>query len=1032
MNSKFINSVINSKCGNADIIVLKGFSPRLILELGEDYHLIDRFVYKDECVCLDLMNSSALMMEILKASANNPSICCVESFIDLSTQITGLSILNKKIIVLNNNMLELYPNPANIDIPDFDSNDFQNTEKENELYSKFYSYCVLEEGIQYIQYIDNYSIDNDCVQVVDIVDEKDVIVKEEDSESGVIILSAKDGSVAKELAYLYEHLDTKEKQYGIHLEELSEELIKVFVNATKTFGLNIEFFKAKDSVFLSPRPELYDIMQRVWGYSSFRNLKIYKNPSINNDVVEVSQGSIIELVIEQSEKAYSNNTKLINNLLLTSPTGSGKSLLFQLSAIYLAEKYELLTIVVSPLVALMEDQVKGLAKYDGIATLNSGKTAAQKDEILTGIKDKTISILYLSPELLLSYSIKTFIGDRRLGLLVIDEAHTVTTWGRDFRVDYWFLGDYLRQVKRILQYTFPIFALTATAVWDPSGRNDMVFDTIRSLNMNPCVKYIGLVKRENISFDIQLSYITRNYEEKRNALTISRIIEAISNRTKTLVYFPFKRTIASVLYSQDFKNYSQYVTQYHSGLSPEEKKLNASDFASGSKPIMCATKAFGMGIDVSDIAEVYHHAPTGCLSDYVQEIGRLARDPQINGVAKIDFSEKDFKYIRTLHGLSTIRHYQLREVLKKLMMLYRFNGEKRNMLITANDFSYIFPMSTIDEYDQKLKSCLLLLSNDLLNKLRFHAIIVRPKSLFSKCFIKLPISQSKDFHRKYIKYLKKVEDGVFILNADAIWNERFSNFSFADFKYRIASNKIFDGYDVEMINKVELSFHQNSLKIAEKQLIEFFDISHKLLDDMATKHHRLEINQIKANLPNSYDRLKREQFVEAFRMLYATDKSLGGHIAAYCKVMVFDRGGKDEREMIQLNQSGYEVVKSLYLSVFQRRIVETRMIEYCSQNDELVKLSELLSVLGISDYQRSGGDSPSIFVRINNPYYLNNLVRTNNYQNEILESIYEKYLYSERVFSYFFTTKMTDKQRWNFIEAYFLGASEESLLHFVE
>ena len=97
----------------------------------------------------------------------------------------------------------------------------------------------------------------------------------------------------------------------------------------------------------------------------------------------------------------------------------------------------------------------------------------------------------------------------------------------------------------------------------------------------------------------------------------------------------------------------------------------------------------------------------------------------------------------------------------------------------------------------------------------------------------------------------------------------------------------------------------------------------------------------------------------------------------------------------------------------------------------MVKLCEFLNSLGVADYQRLGGDQPAIFVRVNNPYYLNMLIRSKNYSNDILDSIYEKYRFSERVFTYFFTTKMTDEQRWDFIEEYFLGASEERLLNFV-
>ena len=93
--------------------------------------------------------------------------------------------------------------------------------------------------------------------------------------------------------------------------------------------------------------------------------------------------------------------------------------------------------------------------------------------------------------------------------------------------------------------------------------------------------------------------------------------------------------------------------------------------------------------------------------------------------------------------------------------------------------------------------------------------------------------------------------------------------------------------------------------------------------------------------------------------------------------------------------------------------------------------AEFLNSLGVADYQRQGGDQPAIFVRINNPYYLNMLIRNRSYENDILNSIYEKYRFSERIFTYFFTTPMTDEQRWDFIEEYFLGASEERLLNYI-
>lgn len=140
----------------------------------------------------------------------------------------------------------------------------------------------------------------------------------------------------------------------------------------------------------------------------------------------------------------------------------------------------------------------------------------------------------------------------------------------------------------------------------------------------------------------------------------------------------------------ELQPYRNKITLFHSRLTTIEKQTNSAFFRDGTCPIICASKAFGMGIDVSDITEVYHHAPSGSLPDYIQEIGRLARDERLTGIAKIDFNEQDFRYTRQLHGLSTIKHYQIKAVLKKLMELYRLRGEKRNMMVSPADFEYIF------------------------------------------------------------------------------------------------------------------------------------------------------------------------------------------------------------------------------------------------------------------------------------------------------------------------------------------------------
>jgi superfamily II DNA helicase RecQ len=151
----------------------------------------------------------------------------------------------------------------------------------------------------------------------------------------------------------------------------------------------------------------------------------------------------------------------------------------------------------------MKDQVEQIRQdrnFEKVYYLNSELSLIDREKIIDDCKNGDIDILYLSPELLLSYDITYFIGDRHLELLVVDEAHLITTWGRDFRVDYWFLGQHVNKIRKNCGYKFPMVAVTATAIY--GGDNDMVFDSVNSLYMHDPHLYIGEVKRNNITFVI--------------------------------------------------------------------------------------------------------------------------------------------------------------------------------------------------------------------------------------------------------------------------------------------------------------------------------------------------------------------------------------------------------------------------------------------------------------------------------------------------------------------------------------------------
>ena len=226
--------------------------------------------------------------------------------------------------------------------------------------------------------------------------------------------------------------------------------------------------------------ELIKIAQEdigIEGFKEFRTIPFYKNPDIDKEVIEISQGQIIRDIIRQAENSYADEKgKTFRDIFITASTGAGKSVMFQIPAVYLAKKYNKLTIIIEPVKALMQDQKEKLIKsgYKRVEAFNSDLiTQVEKEAVLKRIKDGEVDLLYLSPETLLSYSIETIIGDREIGLLIIDEAHIVTTWGVGFRPDYWYLGSYINRLRHNIQttrgvnrktYHFPVCAFTATAI----------------------------------------------------------------------------------------------------------------------------------------------------------------------------------------------------------------------------------------------------------------------------------------------------------------------------------------------------------------------------------------------------------------------------------------------------------------------------------------------------------------------------------------------------------------------------------------
>lgn len=315
-----------------------------------------------------------------------------------------------------------------------------------------------------------------------------------------------------------------------------------------------------------------DLLHKYWGYETFREC----------------QAEIIDSVV--------NGCDTIGLL----PTGGGKSITFQIPALML----DGLTIVVTPLISLMKDQVDNLRERGiGAACIHSGMSRAERRLATDRIRLGKVKLLYISPEKL---SRKEFINDLsqwNLQLIVVDEAHCISQWGYDFRPSYLNLITLRHEFPGI-----PILALTASAT------PEVVADISDKLGMSAAKVYSRSFSRQNIS------YIVRTTEEKDAQLL------RILNRTNGsgIIYVRSRRRTA-ILASFLIQN-GVSADFYHAGLEPHDKADKQDMWKNGTTRIMVATNAFGMGIDKPDVRIVIHYDIPSSLEEYYQEAGRAGRD----------------------------------------------------------------------------------------------------------------------------------------------------------------------------------------------------------------------------------------------------------------------------------------------------------------------------------------------------------------------------------------------------------------------
>lgn len=786
-----------------------------------------------------------------------------------------------------------------------------------------------------------------------------------------------------------------------------------------------------------PSEESIALLKQYWGnHAEFRDIQVYENPELDNSIIPVSQGLLVDTIIQE----YKNGCEGIQprDIFITAPTGAGKSLIFQLPAFYAASKGDV-TIVVSPLKALMTDQVEGLKSerhYDKVEFINSDLTLIDRDKIIEGCKRDEVDILYLSPELLLSYDIRYFIGERKLGLLIVDEAHLITTWGRDFRVDYWFLGNHINKMRKYNDYLFPLVALTATAVY--GGVNDMVFDSINSLNMHDPHKFIGNVRRDNIEFviDTHDDYSTGRYDQNKETETVNIIKGIHELDMKGIVYAPYTRHINRLKEKCD-EIKSDLAVAFHGGMEADEQKFAYQSFKHNQCKVMIATKAFGMGVDIPDIQVVYHHAPSGLLPDYIQEIGRAARKKGIQGFAALTFSKSDLRYSKQLFGISSLKTYQLKEVLSKIIRCFNSNGKKRNMLVAANDFAYIF--DSADEVDQKVATALMMIEKDYLNKTRFNVLIARPKRLFTKVYARTTQVGVERLQEKYgecFKEILKISGNYHTLelNLDSIWSKHFSDRSFPQIKSEFYKKKFLADEGIELTPQIRVTIN------IDKDYREILGEVRRVLSAVSSSFAQFGFRSIF---------FTQKEFVaelsERMNSKYNVEKIASFMLGTYSGYMKATERALEGDSFLQQRRHGTTMQYQVFSTNYQAKFTQLLRIfanlfdgkerqsadRYLSINDiplmNHIRLGSLLEIMELGTFETTGGDEPKIFLRLNDPRRIEKDSKNDQYKNSILESVKNRHKVSCELFEHFFTNYFSNEKRWDFVEDFFLGMSNDDL-----
>lgn len=369
---------------------------------------------------------------------------------------------------------------------------------------------------------------------------------------------------------------------------------------------------------------------------------------------------------EKAVKAAVDNKAI----LAVFPTGGGKSITFQVPALMSGESAKGLTVVISPLQSLMKDQVDNLEKV-GITdavTINGLLDPIERAKSFERVEDGSASMLYISPESLRSRTIERLLLGRKIVRFVIDEAHCFSSWGQDFRVDYLYIGNFIKSIqeKKNLEDGIPVSCFTATA-------KQKVIEDIRDYFKENLSLELELFTSKTSRTNLQYKVFEKGGEEEKYQ-TARDLIE--EKDCPTIIYV--SRTRKAYLLAERLSEDGFNAKPYHGKMDVKEKTANQNAFISGEIPIMVATSAFGMGVDKKDVGMVIHFDISDSLENYIQEAGRAGRDENIIADCFVLFNEEDLGKHFILLNQTKLSIKEIQQIWKAIKEITRFRSKVSN------------------------------------------------------------------------------------------------------------------------------------------------------------------------------------------------------------------------------------------------------------------------------------------------------------------------------------------------------------------